>query len=121
MTSILYVEDNDDLREALALLLESEGREVVTCASGEDALAALAARSFDVLITDVSLPGISGTELARSVLAERPRQRVVLCSGYGANQDLSSLGPNVCWILKPFEMDALEHLLQRLAVVDAGA
>ena len=112
--SILYVEDNEDLREAVALLLEDDQREIISCASGEDALVQARERRFDVLITDVSLPGISGTQLAQQLLAERPDQRVVMCSGYGANRSVAELGPNVRWITKPFEMDDMEHLLNGL-------
>ncbi len=80
---ILYVEDNDNLRETIGMLLESDAREVTTVASAELALAAWQADRFDVLVTDVSLPGLSGTALARRVLADAPQQWIVLCSGYG--------------------------------------
>jgi len=115
---ILFVEDNDNLREMMSLLMEADDREVVACASGEEALALCAGRPFDVVITDVSLPGISGTELARRLLATAPRRWVVLCSGYGYDDALvRQLGPNVRSLAKPFEVDELDTLL---AEVDAA-
>ena len=112
--SILYVEDNDDLRDTLGALLEGEGREVVTRANAEDALAAFAERDFDVLVTDVSLPGMSGTELARRVLATAPGRWVLLCSGYEFSQGLDRLGPNVRALPKPFEPEELDALMQEI-------
>ncbi len=111
---ILYVEDNDDLRETIGMLLESDEREVTTVPNAEAALAAWQPGRFDVLVTDVSLPGISGTALAREVLATEPQQWVVLCSGYGFGQEIGALGPNVRALPKPFELDELEVLMDEI-------
>ena len=113
--SILYVEDNDDLRETVCELIEADGREVVALPDAESALAAWQERAFDVLITDISLPGITGTELARRVLAKRPQQWVVFCSGYEYHQTVASLGPNVRTIPKAFEVDELDALMHEIA------
>jgi CheY-like chemotaxis protein len=119
---ILYVEDNDDLRETIGMLLESDEREVTTAANAEAALATWQAGRFDVLVTDVSLPGISGTALAREVLATDPQQWVVLCSGYGFGQSLGTLGPNVRALPKPFELDELDALMDEIvASIRGGA
>ena len=73
---ILYVEDNPELRETIGMLMESEGRTVTSCATAEEALELDARENFDVLVSDVSLPGLSGTDLARKVL-EADAQRWV--------------------------------------------
>jgi two-component system, cell cycle response regulator CpdR len=108
---ILYVEDNDDLRDSVAMLLDAEGRRIVTCSNAGDALAEMARAEFDLLITDISLPGMSGMELTRQVLASHPEQWVVLCSGYEFADRLGTLGPNVRALTKPFEIEALDALL----------
>ncbi len=112
--SILYVEDNDDLRETIGMLLEGEGREVETSASGEQALAAFERRDFDILVTDVGLPGMSGTELTRRVLAVNPTRWVVLCSGYEFRRGLDQLGVNVRSLSKPFELEELDALMNEV-------
>ncbi len=112
---ILYVEDHDDIRDTIGMLLEGDGREVVTLSNAELALAALSERQFHVLITDVSLPGMSGTDLARRVLADDPAHWVVLCSGYDFRHGLAQLGPNVRWLPKPFEPEELEALMVEIA------
>ena len=109
--SILYVEDNDELRETFCEMLEGEGREIVACADGEAALALWEARAFDVVLTDISLPGMSGTDLARRILAKAPNSWIVLCSGYQYRHGLTALGPNVRSLPKPFELEELDALI----------
>lgn len=108
---ILYVEDNPELRETIGMLMEGEGQTVTSCATAEEALELDAQQTFDVLVSDVSLPGISGTDLARKLLAEDPLRWVVLCSGYELGSYPGSWGPNVRTLLKPFELEELDHLL----------
>lgn len=122
MLSILYVEDNEHLRETMGMLMEQDDREVVLCATAEDALAACEQRHFDLLITDVSLPGMSGTELARKLLAERPQRWVALCSGYDYGHAVRQLGVNVRSLGKPFEIEQLDELIAEVAATRvAGA
>jgi len=113
--SILYVEDNDELRETVAELLDAEGREIVAVGDAEAALSVCEHRVFDVLLTDISLPGISGTELARRMLAARPEQWIVFCSGYDYGGVISSLGQNVRSIPKAFDLDLLDQLFDEIA------
>ena len=108
---ILYVEDNEELRETIAMLMEDEGRYITKCATAEAALELDEQEPFDVLFTDVSLPGLSGTDLARRVLANNPERWVVLCSGYEFGNAISVLGPQVRALVKPFELEELEDLL----------
>ena len=108
------MEDNQELRETIAMLMEGEGRSITTCETGEAALQLDAQQLFDVLVTDVSLPGISGTELARTVLAQDPERWVVLCSGYEFGSAIASLGKHVRSLVKPFELEDLEALLNEI-------
>ncbi|MFP5445262.1 MAG: response regulator [Betaproteobacteria bacterium] len=108
---ILYVEDNPELRETIGMLMEGDGQTVTSCATAEEALELDAQQTFDLLVSDVSLPGLSGTDLARKLLAEDPQRWVVLCSGYELGSYPTSWGPNVRTLLKPFELDELDQLL----------
>lgn len=118
--TILYVEDSEDLRDTIAMLLESPGREVSTCASGEEALAAFAEKDYDILVTDVGLPGLSGTDLARKLLAQKPDRWVVLCSGYEFAEHVQKFGPNVRAVRKPFEPEELEDLMTEITASIQG-
>ena len=118
---ILYVEDNPELREPIAMLMDGDGRTVTSCASAEEALELDAQQTFDVLVSDVGLPGISGTDLARKLLAQDPQRWVVLCSGYELGSYPRDWGPNVRTLLKPFEVEDLEALLGSIRVAVAGS
>ncbi|KLR59731.1 response regulator [Diaphorobacter sp. J5-51] len=112
---ILYVEDNCELRDTIGLLMEGEGRTVVTCATAEEALQRDAALPHDVVVSDVSLPGMSGLDLCRHLLASNPQRWVVLCSGYPLEHGVGTLGTHVRSLLKPFELEELEELLDVIA------
>ncbi|CAN7599639.1 response regulator [Acidovorax sp. LjRoot129] len=108
---ILYVEDNPELRETIGMLMEADGQTVTSCATAEEALALDMDDPFDVLVSDVSLPGMSGTDLARQLLAVDPQRWVVLCTGYDLGDYTNGWGPNVRTLLKPFELEDLDTLL----------
>ena len=83
-TRILLVEDSEDTREAFSRLLELEGATVVTAATAREAAELAMAADFDVLLTDLGLPDISGDALITTVLATaRHRPKVVVVTGYG--------------------------------------
>jgi len=112
--SIMYVEDNKELRESLSEMLAGPGRVVVAFATGEAALVAWDACAPDLLVTDISLPRMSGTDLARIVVAQNPKQWVALCSGYAFGDQVVTLGPNVRALPKPFELEELEALIDEV-------
>ena len=113
--SIMYVEDNTELRDALAEMLAGPGRAVVAFATGEAALAAWSAGAPDLLVTDIGLPGMSGTDLTRIVVAKKPAQWVALCSGYDYGHHVATLGKNVRTLPKPFEFEQLETLIDEVS------
>ncbi|KQW43335.1 hypothetical protein ASD88_14740 [Pelomonas sp. Root662] len=111
---VLFIEDNADLREQITYLLEELGLEVEACATAEDALATYAPEKFDLVMTDVSLPRMSGVDLARAILRQQPDTWLLFSSGYAMGDDLSAFGPNVRALLKPFEIPDLELLLDEI-------
>jgi len=111
---ILYVEDHEDLRETIGMLMVGEGRSIVLCESAEQGMVQDAQTPFDVVVTDVSLPGLSGTEFARQLLAKNPDRWVVLCSGYELGKHALAWGPHVRTLLKPFELEQLDVLLREI-------
>jgi two-component system CheB/CheR fusion protein len=81
---VLLVEDADEIRDALRLLLRLEGAEVVATRGALEALEQVGRRSFDVLLTDLGLPDLAGDVLIRTVVTTvRPRPRVVVVTGFG--------------------------------------
>ena len=82
--TVLLVEDEPSIRVVAARVLAGRGYTVLTAANGEDALRVARAHpgTVDLLLTDVVMPGMSGSTLARQLLAERPGLRVLYMSGY---------------------------------------
>lgn len=109
---ILLVEDSADTREAARDLLEVLGHEVREAGSGEQALQALAEQQgFDILCTDVSLPGMSGVTLAAQVRRRLPGIGIVFASGFdGADIDAEALGAVV--LPKPYTPESLEAAMR---------
>jgi signal transduction histidine kinase len=99
---VLLVDDDDQLRRLTERMLRVAGYHVVPVGCGADALAAARRESFDILLTDMVMPGMSGRDLARDLMDEHPQLRVVFMSGYSAT-------PPSDWafIAKPFD----RHLL----------
>lgn len=111
---ILYVEDNAYIREAFADLLAAPRRRVVGVADGAAARAALRDENVDLLITDINLPDGSGLDVAREALAHRPALPVIVCSGHDVRGVAAALGPTAHPLRKPFELEELEALVERL-------
>jgi CheY-like chemotaxis protein len=107
---ILVVEDNLDSQYLVCEMLKAFGHEADGVAHPDDALARLAARRYDVLFTDVSLPGMSGVELARKALDNAPWLKVIFASGYG-DALLRHLEFPYLSLQKPYEIDQLQNAL----------
>jgi CheY-like chemotaxis protein len=111
---VLYVEDNELVREITCELLACEAREIVAVGSGEAALSEFKDGRFDILITDLSLPAMSGFDLVRHVKRLAPSIPVIVASGYPLNLDKAQLGQKVRSITKPLEAPQLDALIQDL-------
>ena len=111
---VLYVEDNALVREITCELLADRLREVVAVTTAEEALSAFNAQPFDLVVTDVSLPAMSGIELVRRIQTIDPSVRIILASGYALDTQQYQLGSNVRAIRKPFDLPAFDALIQEL-------
>jgi two-component system cell cycle response regulator CpdR len=83
MSRILLAEDDDSLRGFLARALERAGYDVVACADGDEAAARLD-ESWDLLLTDIVMPGLDGIEVARQAAARHPGLRIMFITGFAA-------------------------------------
>jgi DNA-binding response OmpR family regulator len=112
---ILYVEDNDMVRESFAELLATADRRIVCVGDGAGAREALRAQNVNLLITDINLPDGSGLDVAREALRQNPMLPVIVCSGQNVTDVTRSLGPTAHPLMKPFDLDEVEALVGRLA------
>lgn len=104
---ILLVEDEPELRDTTAELLQLLGHSVLQAGDAAAAQALLAAHPVDVLLTDISLPDLSGELLAARALAARPGLRVIYASGQQPRAPLAGAQ----FLLKPYSLDKLMQAL----------
>ncbi|HEY7922364.1 MAG TPA: sigma-54 dependent transcriptional regulator [Vicinamibacteria bacterium] len=118
MKSILIVDDEQSMREMLAILLKKEGLDVRSAGSRSEAAETLRRGPVDLVLTDVKLPDGDGLEILRHVKSGSPETAVVVMTAYGTSEmavAARKLGAEA-YILKPFDVDEL-----RIVVRDALA
>jgi len=111
---LLLVEDESALRQAIAEQLTDRGFHVQQVDSGEAAMAQLADFAFDIIITDLRLPGMDGTALIQSAVARYPNIIAIIVTGYGTTKhavDAIKSGA-FDFVSKPFQIDELMHALE---------
>src|SRR5712671_2999098 len=109
---LLIVEDEGPLRLAVAEQLTDRGYRVEQADSGEAALAKLADFAFDIIITDLRLPGIDGSAVEAAVL-RYPHIIAIVVTGFGTVKDAVEAIKRGAWdfVSKPFQIDELLHVL----------
>lgn len=113
--NILVVDDEAYVCDALKMLLTLDGHAVVTANSGAEALGLFSERSFDVVITDYSMPVMKGDELAATIKARKPSQPIVMITAYvevltGAKTPLEGIDVLVS---KPFRLEQLREAIAK--------
>lgn len=112
---ILVVDDDETLRRVTTVQLEEEGYQVETAANGEQALAILARSPQDLVITDLSMPGLSGVDLLAQIRAEYPETIVILVTAFGTIESAiqaMKLGA-YDYLSKPVNGDNLRRVVAR--------
>lgn len=102
------------VRSVTAKLLRLKGHAVAEAGGGRHALALLAERPFDLVVTDLGMPEMSGSELAYHIRQHHPHLPIVLLTGHTDAEDQSEHVDVV--VKKPFQIRALERTIQRLLV-----
>jgi DNA-binding NtrC family response regulator len=110
---LLLVEDESSLREVIAEQLADRGYRVEQAGSGEAALAQLADFAFDVIVTDLRLPGIDGAAVVDAAVERYPDIVAIVVTGYGTVKDAVEAIKRGAWdfVSKPFQIDELLHAL----------
>ncbi|MDB6122374.1 MAG: Two component, sigma54 specific, transcriptional regulator, Fis family [Pedosphaera sp.] len=114
-STILLIEDDTSAAAALRRVLANEGYEVICEARGDSGLARAQTDVFDVIITDLKLPGMNGLELVRQLHAAKPRLPIILMTAHGTTEtaiEATKLGA-YDYLLKPFEMEELLDLVEK--------
>jgi CheY-like chemotaxis protein len=113
---ILVVDDEPLVCETIGMLLSFDGHEVVSAGSGKEALALFEKDRFDLVITDYTMPGMKGDELALAVKARVPGQPVIMITAHGdslrtSGRPLTGVDQVVG---KPFQLADLREAIQKV-------
>lgn len=114
---ILLIEDDPGISDTLQRVLAGEGHEVAVEKRGDDGLARAARDSFNLVITDLRLPGLTGLDLIRQLRDAQPRLPIILTTAFGTADtaiEATKLGA-FDYLLKPFDMPQLLDLIQKAA------
>jgi len=116
MVRILLAEDDDSLRQFLALNLGRAGHEVVAHGDGDSAWDELSLGAFDLLLTDIVMPGLDGIELARRAAEAHPGMKIMFITGFAAVAlSQNSPAPKQAKVLsKPFHLKDLVAEVERM-------
>lgn len=122
MARVLVVEDEDAVREFVFRALQHHGHEVETACDGLDGLAQVSGSHFELMITDIVMPGLDGIELALKVAKDFPKTTIMLMSGYANERqrahNLEALIHRV--IAKPFTLDQICAAADEALAVGGG-
>ena len=115
--SILIVDDDPGVCTSLRDVLEVQQHEVETAASGHEALAVCATRSFDILLLDIKLPDMSGLDLIAKVEEVQPEIDVLVVTGHASldNAALAVRPSTVAYMVKPLDLDRMLAIIDQIA------
>jgi len=115
MSRILVVDDEQSMRDFLSIMLKKEGYDMVAAENGAGALKAVQAEIFDLVITDVKMPGVDGIEVLRTVKDVSPETVVIMITAFATTEtavEAMKLGA-YDYITKPFKVDEIKLVIQK--------
>lgn len=111
---ILLVDDNAVVRDMLVDLVGSLGYTADAASSGAEALALFDRRRYDIVLTDLLMPGMSGWEVLAAVRQRDPQMPVIIITGTPATGDPRAALPAVAVLRKPVDVTALDTMIKRM-------
>ncbi len=112
---ILIVDDEETLTFSLyqSFIISKENYEVVTASSGNEAWEKYVENPFDVVITDITMPGITGIELLKRIKHEHPQTHVIMMTAYGSDEKKEEALASGAfrYIEKPFEIKTMKSII----------
>jgi CheY-like chemotaxis protein len=111
LRKVLVVDDDPVIRKSFDRVLSARGYAVITAESGQEALNKLSREDYDVVFTDIRMPGMNGLEVAERVKASQPWLPVVIVTGYGTEaNEARAEAAGVCGFLrKPLSPELIEY------------
>ena len=120
--SILIVENEEDIRCLLTDILVSDGHKVISASNGTDALELFNQEHYDLVLTDLEMPVLSGWEVANAIKKLAPDVIIAIITGWGTQLDQSDLKESGIDIVinKPFRVSQILNLVQEAREIQKG-
>lgn len=118
----LIVDDTKNIRVLLTTCLELEGFDVLSAANGKDALEIFDRETIDLAFIDIKMPGISGTEVLRTIREKKIGTPVIIMTAFATIKnavECTRMGA-VEYLQKPFTATKIKHLLEELGLIAPG-
>jgi len=121
-TSILVVDDDEGIRHSLSLILKKRGYLAEACACGKEAIEKLGSSSYDILLTDLKMPEMTGIELLKTAAKLNPSMGAIIMTGFGEiNSYLEAMDLGAAeYLNKPVKSEELELIIERLMAQKAN-
>ena len=116
MKKILIIDDEIDFLRTLSKYLTRKGFEVTICSSGRKGLNCAKKESYDLVLTDIKMPGMDGVEAIKQIERVRRKAQFIITSGYSITEEIDSLlkqDKRVCgYLFKPFDLNELMNRIK---------
>jgi len=114
MGKILIVDDEHSMREFLSIILQKEGHTVVTASNGSTALEYLASDTFDIVLTDIRMPGISGLDILKQIREHYPDTITIMITAYASTETAIEAMKQGAYdyIAKPFKVEEIKLIVR---------
>ncbi|HEV8642416.1 MAG TPA: ATP-binding protein [Methylomirabilota bacterium] len=115
---VLVIDDEPHVRAIIMETLTRDGYQVIACGDGREGISRFDAETFDVVVTDLGMPGLTGWDVAQHVKRQRPRTPVVLVTGWGdrlSAEEIQTRGVDFL-VSKPFALDQVRAVVRRALV-----
>ena len=114
MGKVLVVDDERGMREFLTIMLQKEGYDVTSAGSGKEALEYIAQRAYDIVITDVRMPNITGVDVLKTVKECSPETVVIIVTAYASTETAVEAMKQGAYdyITKPFKVEEIKLIIR---------
>jgi CheY-like chemotaxis protein len=120
--TVIVVDDNKDVLEAVAAIFERIGYKVKKASGGNEALLSILAEQFDLLVTDYDMPELNGYQLAIAAKSDSPETSVLIMTGLDRADVTAELSSGLAdgWLFKPFGIDTVQNILGNINQKNGG-
>jgi DNA-binding response OmpR family regulator len=107
------IDDEDSVRDVLSRILKTKGHQVVVASDGEEGIERFRSDSFDLVLTDLGMPKLSGWDVGKTIKGINPKVPIAMITGWGVELDREKLSESGIDLIvsKPFNFDQVIHLV----------